>query len=338
MSNKNKNETANDLVAGYRAIQRDVVSLLSATAMCLPGLFVSAFLASMAAIAAVPNETRDTIDRLIGSKGSYASEEGVYKIVLPRAEATIVLDYQTLSPNLGLNSWVAFASGVHNEAILTGQFLVLDDEVNPVLGTVLGAGLDVTGLVASHVEGRHLFTIDVNGFGAFSTLASAFRKGLDETQRVRRSAAISRKKSAIPTVPVESAIDPAPLDTVLSMRGTLVGGVYKAAIGSPTLLNGELVGREMGISTWISVAGKNDHALAQGEFIESPNGLRKLLSALRAKGINIASIRNHTLGEHPQWVFVKFWGEGSAIELARAIRYALDVQIGAVLPGSGEKI
>ena len=223
--------------------------------------------------------------------------------------------------------------------MLTGQFLVLDDEVNPVLDVVLEAGLDVTGLAAScSFDGPHSHTIDVTGLGSFPTLASAFRKGLDAIQRVRRTTAISLKSAARPTIPIESAINPGPLDAVLSMRGTVTAGVYKAAIGTKTLLNGEFVGREMGMSTWISVAGTNDHALAQGEFIESPNGLRKLLTALRARRLNVASIRNHTLGEHPQSVFVRFWGEGNALQLAKAVRYALDVQVGAATPGSREKI
>jgi hypothetical protein len=290
-------------------------------------------------MAAVSEQTRISIDQVIGHRGSYATEEGVYKILLPRKETTIVQDYQTLSPNLGLNSWVAFSSGVHHEAMLTGQFLLLDDEVNHVLDVVLDAGLDVTGLAPSYsFEGPHVHTIDVTGLGSFSTLASAFREGLEAIQRVRRTAAVSPKRSAAPTLPIESAIDPGPLDAVLSMKGTLIGGVYKAAIGSRTLLNGELIGREMGMSTWVSVAGRNDHALAHGEFIESPDRLRKLLTALRATGIHIASIRNHTVGEHPQWIFVRFWGEGSAIQLAKAVRYALDVQVGAVSTRSGEKI
>jgi hypothetical protein len=291
------------------------------------------------ATAAVSEQTRISIEQAIGHKGSYATEEGVYKIILPREEATIVQDYQTLSPNLGLNSWVAFSSGVHHEAMLAGQFLLLDDEVNPVLDVVLEAGLEVTGLATScSFQGPHLHTIDVAGLGAFPNLASAFRKGLEAVQRVRRTAAVSPKQSATPTLPIESEIDPGPLDAVLSMKGTSVGGVYKAAIGSRTLLNGELIGREMGMSTWISIAGRDDHALAHGEFIESPDGLRKLLTALRSKGIHIASIRNHTVGEHPQWVFVRFWGEGTAIQLAKAVRYALDVQVGAVAMRSGEKI
>jgi hypothetical protein len=304
--------------------------------MCAP--LITTVLFSATAMAAVSEQTRTSIDRAIGHKGTYIAEEGVYKVLLPREEATVVQDYQTLSPNLGLNSWVAFSSGVHHEAMLTGQFLLLDDEVSPVLDVVLDAGLEVTGLAAScSFEGPHLHTIDVTGLGAFPNLASAFGKGLEAIQRVRRTAAVSPGQSAAPIVPIESAIDPGPLDAVLSMKGTLIGGVYKAAIGSRTLLNGELIGREMGMSTWISVAGRNDHALAQGEFIESPDGLKKLLTALRTKGIHIASIRNHTVGEHPQWVFVRFWGEGTAIQLARAVRYALDVQVGAVGTRSGEK-
>jgi len=296
-------------------------------------------LLASAAAAEVTEQARSSIDRVMRHKGTYVPEEDVYKITLPREEATIVQDYQRLSPNLGLNSWVAFASGVHHEAVLTGQYLLLDDEVNPVLDVVLNAGLDVTGLATScSFDGPHLHTVDVTGLGSFPTLASAFRGGLDAMQRVRRTTAISPKRGSKPAIPVESAIDPGPLDAVLSMKGTVTAGVYKAAIGTRTLLNGELVGREMGMSTWISVAGTNEHALVQGEFVETPNGLRKLLAALRAKGMNISSIRNHTLGEHPQSVFVRFWAEGNAVQLAKSVRHALDVQVGAVFHGSGRKI
>ena len=296
-------------------------------------------LLASAAAAEVSEQARSSIDRVIGHKGTYIPEEGVYKITLPREEAAIVQDYQRLSPNLGLNSWAAFASGIHHQAVLTGQFLLPEDEVNPVLDVVLDAGLDVTGLAAScSFDGPHLQTIDVTGVGSFPTLASAFRKGLDATQCVRRTTAISSKHPSRPTIPIESAINAGPLDAVLSMKGTVAAGVYKAAIGTRTLLNGELVGREMGMSTWISLAGTNEHALAQGEFVESPNGLRKLLIALRARGMNISAIRNHTVGEHPQSIFVRFWSEGTAIQLAKAVRYALDVQVGAISPGSGQKI
>jgi len=181
-------------------------------------------------------------------------------------------------------------------------------------------------------------TIDVTGTGTFQGLASAFRKGLDEIRRVRRTANPRLTKVVIPAVPLESAIDAGPLDAILSMRGVVIGGVYKAAIGSRAILHGEVIGREMGMSTWVSFAGTNDRALASGEFVETPDGLKVLLRALRAKGVNIVSIRNHTLGEHPQFVFVRFWGQDSALELAKKIRYVLDTQVGAMAPNPREKI
>ena len=95
------------------------------TRFSAPAVIIGLF-ASVAA-ADVSEEARTSIDRVIGHKGTYIRDEGVYKIILPRAETVIVQDYQTLSPNLGLNSWVAFTSGIHHEAVLTGQFFLLDD-------------------------------------------------------------------------------------------------------------------------------------------------------------------------------------------------------------------
>ncbi len=283
---------------------------------------------STAAIAAVPQQARVSIDRITGSKGTYVADDGVYKVVFPRDEATIVTDDRTLSPNLGLNSWVAFSSAIHHEAILTGQFLLLDDEVNAVLTVALNMGLEVTGLAPSSVfEGPHLQTLDVTGLGTFEELATAFRKSLDEVRRVRKTT--NRPKSVLPAVPTTSAIDAGPLDAVLSMKGVVTGGVYRGALGKRTLLHGEQVGREMGMSTWFSFAGTNDHAVAQGEFVETAGDLKKVLIALRLKGINVTSIRNHTLGEQPQLAFVRFWAEGTAIDLAKALRYVLEVDVGA---------
>src|SRR5438876_825361 len=118
-------------------------------------------LSSTALTAQVPQHVRVSIDRITGGRGAYVPDDEVYKVVLPREAAAIVWDYQTLSPNLGLNSWVAFKPGIHSEAMFTGQVLLLDDEVDPVVSTALNAGLNVTGLASSSVfDGPHLNTLD----------------------------------------------------------------------------------------------------------------------------------------------------------------------------------
>lgn len=275
----------------------------------------------------VPQQVRVSIDRIIGGQGTYFSDDQVYKVVVPREEATIVYDWQTLSPNLGLNSWAAFKSGIDGEAILTGQLLLLDDEVDSVISAALEARLEVTGLATSSVfDGPHLSTLDVMANGTFEELAAGFRKCLDRIQQVRR--ARGRPQATAPVAPIDSSIDPAPLDAVLSIKGIVIGGTYRAAIGANAVLWGEQVGREMGMSTWVSIAGTHDRAVAHGEFIASTDDLQRVLKALRLKGISITSIRNHTVGEHPQFVFVHFRGEGAALDLARDVKYALDAQAG----------
>ena len=210
----------------------------------------------------------------MGSPGTYHPEEGVYKIVLPQPKATVVLDYQTLSPNFGLNSWVSFTSAAHHEALLSGQLLLLEDEVNPVMTAVLNAGLEINGLAdSSTFDGPRLKTLDVTGVGTFQSLAAAFRKALDEIQRTRVDA-IRQGSKVAPMLSLDSFINPHPLDGVLSMRGSVSGGVYRAAIGRRALSHGETIGREMGVTSWVSLSGTDDRAFAQGEFVATSDDFK----------------------------------------------------------------
>ena len=62
---------------------------------------VLAMLAISSSMAEVPEHSRAAIDRIIGLKGTYAADEGVYKVVLPEKESTVVLDYQSSPPISG---------------------------------------------------------------------------------------------------------------------------------------------------------------------------------------------------------------------------------------------
>jgi hypothetical protein len=280
-------------------------------------------------MAEVPKQARVLIDQTIGSPGTYIPEEGVYKVVLPETKATVVQDYQTLSPNFGLNSWVAFTPAVHHEALLVGQILLLEDEVNPVMTAALSAGLEITGLAdSSTFDGPRLKTLDVTGVGTYQSLASAFRKALDEIRHTRVDVIRRGGSVAPPMLSLDSSIDFHPLDAVLSMKGSISEGVYRAAIGRRALSHGETIGREMGITSWISLSGTDERAFAQGEFVATSGELQKLLRAVCSKNMKIVSIRNHMVGEHPQLIFVHFWDQGRAIEIVKAVRYALNVQVG----------
>src|SRR6266566_9383310 len=294
-----------------------------------------AFVWTAVAVADVPAEVRNSIDRIIGAKGSYIANEAVYRVSFARADVRVLVGRRSLSPSMGLSSWAAFASNVHHEALLTGQLVLFGDEVNPVLSVVLDNGLEATGLGSLFLfEQPRIMSLNIMDVGDFQTLASSFRKALDQIRK-QRSASPQPRGPALGTAkPENNNIDAGPLNAVLSMKGEVRDGVYGAAIGRKALLRGEPIGREMRISTWIAVAGTNERAFAQGEFVATPGELQVVLKALRTSGINITAIRNHMLGEQPQFIFVHCWGQGEAVALAKRLRHALDVQVGE----AGEKI
>ena len=85
----------------------------------------------------------------------------------------------------------------------------------------------------------------------------------------------------------------------------------------------------MGMRTSLVMFGTNDRAFVQAEMILNPDELRRVLKALRARDFTVTSIRNHTVAEHPEMLFIRVWKQGTALELARGLRFALDVEVGA---------
>lgn len=277
----------------------------------------------------VAETDRRVIDQIIGAKGIVVADENVYKFVLPREAATIVQDYQSLPVTFGLNSWAAFSPAVLHGALMTGQLLLLEDEVDPVISSAMNANLEVTGLAdSSFLDGPRLKTLDVSGVGEYQQLATAFRAILDEIQRVSRARALREPRSLHPTASLDSTITPGPIDQALAMHGTVANGVYQAAIVRKGIFNGETVGCEMGLATWVSIFGTDDHALEHGEIVATINELQIVIRALRSRNMSIISIRNHMVGEHPQFYFVRFWQAGKAADLAHALHYVLEAQIG----------
>ncbi len=114
----------------------------------------------------------------------------------------------------------------------------------------------------------------------------------------------------------------------------LTNGVYRASIGQITVLNNTPIGKEMGVSTSVVLSGTNQNALLQAEIVATAQQLQRTLKALRAKRLELISIRNHLIAEHPQVVFIRFQGNGPATDLARAVRSALDAQAGAAKPAA----
>src|SRR5204862_3144176 len=88
-------------------------------------------LASNAAQDKILNTAR--IDELTGLKGKLNEQENVYKVSSPRTDLKISVDKWEMPPFMGLTSWAAFTPGMKGEAMVMGDLVLMQDEVNPVM-------------------------------------------------------------------------------------------------------------------------------------------------------------------------------------------------------------
>ena len=276
----------------------------------------------------ISQQARAALDHSLGTKGVYVDEESAYTFAFPRTDLSVQVGPHRLSSAQAPKSWATFSPSMHEEGMVNGEIIVLEGEVNRVMSAALNAGLQVIGLGATLLfEQPRLLALNVAGEGTFQTLGGALRKTLDEVGRIGAGRSSSSSQGAV-SPPVANNIDPAPLNSVLSMRGVVADGIYRAAIGRVVLVNGTPIGREMGIGTSIVIFGSNERAFVQAEMIVGPDELQRVLKALRAGDFTITSIHKRTVAEHPELLFVGMWKQGTALELARVLRFALDVEVG----------
>src|SRR5437773_3397963 len=85
------------------------------------------------------DKTIDTnrIEQITGLKGKLNPEEGVFKISSPRTDVKVSVDRWPMPPFMGLTSWAAFKPAMDKPAMVIGDLVLLQDEVNPVMSAAL---------------------------------------------------------------------------------------------------------------------------------------------------------------------------------------------------------
>lgn len=265
------------------------------------------------------------IDSLTGLKGKMNAEEGVYKVSQPRTDIKVTVDQWQMPPFMGLTSWAAFQAGAGANAMVMGDLVLMQDEVNDVISALLGKGLEVTAL-HNHFfyDDPKVYFMHIGGEGSAEQLASGVRAALDTVKRVRAANSEVAKNFKAAPLPSSSSLDAEPLQKILGAKGEAKDGMFKAVFGRTVKMPcGCNAGKEMGVNTWAAFAGAPENAMVDGDFVVFENELQPVLKSLRASGINIVAIHHHMIGETPRTVFLHYWGRGPAETLAKGVKQAL---------------
>lgn len=126
------------------------------------------------------NTTLDpkTIEGVLGEKGELSN--GVYKVTLGR---TTTMHGVQVGNTMGVNTWAAFV-GSDAQAVVDGDFVMHEDELQGVLKALRGAGINIVA-IHNHMVGEspRMMFLHYWGVGSTTDLAKGLRAALDVTQR-----------------------------------------------------------------------------------------------------------------------------------------------------------
>jgi hypothetical protein len=138
--------------------------------------------AAASAPAAVGGPGLDTkqIEQSLGRQGRDIGA-GVYQVTVPRSE-TITEMGQPLLPAMGVTTVINFQPLADGKAAITGDFVLLDKEVNPVARTLRQHGIDVTAIHNhSLMDTPRLFYMHFWAADDAAKLAQGLKAALDQT-------------------------------------------------------------------------------------------------------------------------------------------------------------
>jgi len=281
------------------------------------GLAIAGAIALVSAAAADP--LWDKVGETLGKTGA-EMPGGIYRIALPRTDIKATLDGVELKPGFALGGWLAFQK-MGDGAMVMGDLVLTQDEVNPVMAKMLAGGIDVTAL-HNHLLRNAPFTMymHIAGHGDPVKLAAALHAGLAASKTPMTAA-------APPAAPPPIDLDTVALDQILGAKGANNGGVlgYGIRRAEPVTDAGTTVPAAMGSAIGINFqptgGGK---AAITGDFVLLGSELEPVLKALRDNGIEVTAIHNHMVEEQPRLFFVHFWANDDAKKLAQGLRAALD--------------
>ena len=268
----------------------------------------------------------DKIDQATGLKGKLNEKEGVYKVTFPRDDVKVVVGGWTMPPFMGLGTWAAFKE-TNAGAMVMGDTVLFEDEVNTVMSAALDNGLSVTAL-HNHFffDEPKVYFMHIEGEGSVDKLAGAVKKMYDMIKAIRGSNAKPGRSFATvgqPPLPEKSSITAGPLNDIFGAQGEVKDGIVKFTIGRPAKMHGITIEKDMGVNTWAAFAGTDDNAIVDGDFAVTEDELQPVLKELLEDKINIVAIHQHMTHEEPRIMFFHYWGRGAAKDLANAVKGGL---------------
>jgi hypothetical protein len=261
----------------------------------------------------------DAVAKAIGRPGT-EMPGGVYRVGIGRSDLTVLVDGVQIKPPLALGTYLAFKK-MGKEAMVMGDLVLLQEEVNPVMQKLIEQGIAVTAIHNHLLRATPaVMYMHYEGHGDAAKLAAAVRSALELSKTPLEPPA---KGAAQPAVDLDTAA----IEKTLGAKGTPNGGVLQFNIPRAETIKAHGTDIPIGMGSGIVVNFQptdNGKAAITGDFVLTAREVNPVLRALRDNGIEVTALHSHMLDEQPRLFFMHFWANDDARKLAEGLKAGLD--------------
>ena len=263
--------------------------------------------------------TTGPIDEVLGRSGQKTGD--VYKVAFPRSDLHVSVRGLAIKPGLALGSWAAFL-GTDDNAIVMGDLVLLEGELNPVIAKLRSSGFDISA-VHNHLmeESPRVLYAHYMGHGPAVELATSLRSALALSKTPLEKPATATEEAATAWVKaVEDAV---------GRKGTYKGGVLSYGVARRDAITmgmgGTTIAPAAGVAEAINFqAADSGNVATTGDFVLTAEEVNPVISELQGHQISVTALHSHMLSEQPRLFFMHFWSVGTPEAVGGGIKAALN--------------
>src|SRR3954452_24496676 len=159
----------------------------------------------------------DAVAKAIGRPGT-EMPGGVYRVGIGRSDLTVMVDGVQVKASLALGSYLAFKKA-GKEAMVMGDLVLLQEEVNPVMKKLIEQGMEVTAIHNHLLRSQPaVMYMHYQGHGDAGKLAAAVRSALEQSKTPLEAPA---KPASAPQIDLDTPT----IEKTLGAKGTNNSGI-----------------------------------------------------------------------------------------------------------------
>jgi len=260
-----------------------------ATLILLSAICIAAFPQILAG-QEVPSDYQQVM-KIVGKQGDYKAN--VLKVNIPRNDLHMQIGGFSVPTPFGFGSWFAMTKGDGGEDVVMGDFVLTQEEVNPVMSALLDHGLEVTAL-HNHFfwDEPRVFFMHIHGHGKVLDLANDLKPAIDLIGQIKPAG----PEQTTSATPKRSTLDTEKITKIVGHAGEQTGPVYKITLRRDDLTVKEMgatINARMGLNTWAAFFGSDDDAAVAGDIAMLESEVQPTLKALRSHGLDVVASPPH---------------------------------------------